>query len=267
MEFSSISIVSVEIVFAFVRLQSFEADFCLVSYCSLVLAGGHLVLRRKPPGKDVRRVVAIGNNERGIMTNKAGNDVQFESFNERRLLYRWDRDPEVMDYRSQPERFEFLDEDGKVHHYTPDFMVWRRDRTIEIHEVTLKSRRSQKNIQRRERAAEHICRARGWRYIVHTEEDLPQGHEISNLMALSRFRPTGYANAAITQAVLSYLSGHSPAKVEDVLACVTVEPSLPRSEVRSVLCHMLWHGQVLADLCKPLFVDACLNPQTALWVV
>ncbi len=42
-------------------------------------------LKRRPPVGNVRRVAAIGQNMRGIMTNKTGRIVQFESSLERSL--------------------------------------------------------------------------------------------------------------------------------------------------------------------------------------
>ena len=55
-------------------------------------------LKRRPPVGNARRVTAIGQNIRGVMTNKAGHVVQFESFLERSLLLRLDCDPTVQDY-------------------------------------------------------------------------------------------------------------------------------------------------------------------------
>ena len=99
-------------------------------------------LKRKPPEGNVRLVSSNGRNIRGVITNKAGRTVQFESWAERALLLRLDRDPDVTDYCSQPERFAYLDRDGKSHTYTPDFKVWRRNGEVEIHEVTMSVRQT-----------------------------------------------------------------------------------------------------------------------------
>lgn len=86
----------------------------------------------------------------GIITSKAGHLVQFESWAERTLILRLDRDPAVLDYQSQPETFTFFDEQGKQHRYTPDFMVRRRDGAVEIYEVTMSKRRIRPELRRRE---------------------------------------------------------------------------------------------------------------------
>ena len=70
--------------------------------------------KRKPPPGNVRRVRSNGQNLRGVITNKAGRLVQFESWAERTLILRLDRDREVMDYQSQPEQYRFTDENGNV---------------------------------------------------------------------------------------------------------------------------------------------------------
>ena len=151
-------------------------------------------LKRKPPLGDVRRVRSMGLNLPGVTTNKNGHTVQFESFAERILLVLFERDKTVLDYRSQPETFEFTDQDKKIRRYTPDFKVWRADGTIEIHEVTRTERQEQLRISEREAGARKICQERQWKYIVHTEQTLPQETEATNLLALLRYRLKAYAH-------------------------------------------------------------------------
>ena len=66
-------------------------------------------LKRTPPPGNVRWVGTTGQNIRGVITNKMERIVQFESWAERSLLLRLDRDPEIIDYGSQPEQFKFVD--------------------------------------------------------------------------------------------------------------------------------------------------------------
>ena len=141
-------------------------------------------LKRKPPPGNVRRIASIGVNLRYTIASKANETVQCESFQERKLTLLFDRDPTVQEYRSQPERFTFTDAQGRSHTYIPDFMVWRTSGEVEIHEVTLTSRQDRLSIQEREKAALAICRQRGWRYVVHTEQSLPQPTEEATLLAL-----------------------------------------------------------------------------------
>ncbi len=100
-----------------------------------------MALKRKPPTGNIRRVAPIGENLRYAITSKDGETVQCESFQERKLAFVFERDPTVQAYRSQPERFAFTDSQGALHTYVPDFIVWKTTGEIEIHEVTLTSRR------------------------------------------------------------------------------------------------------------------------------
>jgi hypothetical protein len=203
---------------------------------------------RKPPPGNVRRVRSTGRNIIGGITNKAGREVQVESWQERALLLRLDRDPDVRDYGSQPETFEYVDEQGKTRHYTPDFIVWRYSGQIEIHEVTLAKRRMLPEMQQREAVGNKICKARGWRYLVHTEEDLPQGAELANLLALIRYRPTAHAHQAVTEAVCQQLGKGQSMVLALLIKQVAQELSLPKPRVVAALGHLLWHGHLKTDL-------------------
>ena len=54
-----------------------------------------MAFKRRPPSDNVRRVVCLGKNFRGITTNKSGRLVQFESEQERKLILLLERDPSV----------------------------------------------------------------------------------------------------------------------------------------------------------------------------
>ena len=212
-------------------------------------------LKRKPPAGNVRRVVAINSNLRGVITNKAGRVVQFESFAERSLLLRLDRDRTVADYNSQPETLTGINERDQSYRYTPDFVVWRRDGRVEIHEVTLNHRRERPNSQRRERLAQTVCQARGWRYIVHTEDTLPCGSELANLLALFRYRPEGYAHEDITEATKRYLRKHQPVLWSELIRELSQETDLAAPKITAALLHLLWHDRLATDLHQPLWCN------------
>lgn len=222
--------------------------------------------KRKPPDGNVRRVRSTGQNLRGVITNKVGRLVQFESWLERGLILRLDRDPTVLDYQSQPEQYHFSDEDGQQRSYTPDFKVWRRDGTIEIHEVSPSQRRMQPNIRRREQAAREICRERGWQYIVHTERSLPTESELANLLALVGYRPTIYANQHVIQAVYEHLAGEQSVVFDRLVRQLGQKLALSEAEVTASLCYLLWHGEVQTDLNRLLFDQGAIEPEVPLWL-
>jgi hypothetical protein len=222
--------------------------------------------KRKPPAGNRRWVRSNGDNIRGVITNKAGQLVQFESWLERALILRLDRDPEVLDYQSQPEMFKFVDEHGKQRSYTPDYKVWRRNGEIEIHEVTLTKRRMRGDVRRREQAAREICQERGWQYVVHTEQTLPQGSELANLLALAGYRPTIYANQSVAQIAFKQLASNRPVAFEVLVKQVEQALKAPDGQVTAALGHMLWHGELMTDLNQLLFDQGTIVPGGCIWL-
>ena len=225
-------------------------------------------LKRKPPPGNVRRVASIGGNLRYTVVSSANETVQCESFQERKLTLLLDRDPTVQEYRSQPERFAFTDSQGKSRTYVPDFIVWRTSGTVEIHEVTLTSRQDRLSIQEREKAAREICQQRGWRYIVHTEQSLPQPTEEANLLALYRYRyqPTSYAHSDVTRVVQERLRHDGSLTFQQLSLEIMQRLDLPLPTVVSALCHLLWHGLLATDLDHQLiFHNAAPRADLSVW--
>ena len=226
-----------------------------------------MALKRKPPAGNVRRVAPIDNNLRYAITSKAGETVQCESFQERKLTLLFDRDSTVLEYRSQPERFAWTDSQGTSHTYVPDFIVWKTTGEVEIHEVTLTERQDRVSIQEREKAARSICQQRGWRYVVHTEATLPGSAEEANLLALYRYRPSIYANAAVTAAIRQRLNGDEEKAARTLIAELAHTLSLPPPTIISAICHLLWHQVLDTDLTsRLLFVNAALAPSVQVWL-
>jgi len=220
-------------------------------------------LRRKPPEGNVRRVRAIGKNLRGVVTSKTGRSIQFESFAERTLILCLDRDHTVADYNSQPETFTFHVTATKTRRYTPDFIVWRTDGTIEIHEVTRTERQDMPSIQLREEAARAICRDRGWQYIVHTEATLPDPTETANLLGLRVYRPTIYDNPQVQVETARYLNetGCIPLNV----LTTQLTRVFPGITVNATLLHMLWHNVLSTDLKQLLWQNGELVTEQLVW--
>lgn len=221
--------------------------------------------KRRPPEGNVRRVAPIGNNLRGVFTNKAGRTVQFESFAEQTFLLRLDRSRDVKDYVSQPERFDFLDAKGKSHRYVPDFKVWKYDGSIEIHEITRTERQDKPSIRLREEAARSICQSRGWKYIVHTEQILPGSIEAVNLLTLLYFRPQVHSNQQVRASVEEQLQQYNSLSLRSLLLKTTNGLALQEYTVFASLCHLLWHLEIAADITQPLFMDGTFASDSLAW--
>lgn len=222
-------------------------------------------MKRKPPTGNARRVISLGNNFRGVTTNKQGHLVQFESEQERKLILLLERDPLVVNYVSQPETLIFSDEKGHQRKYTPDFQVWRVNGQIELHEVTVQSRReSRSSLQEREVAAQLICQQRGWRYIIHTDQTLPSGFEYSSLDFLSAFRAETYAGVESVTWWLGKLIGLGQVHPRMVLS--QMEQGLREDIMLNGLYHLLWHGKVEMNWHQPLFRQGDFHPRARIWL-
>ena len=215
-------------------------------------------LKRKPPEGNVRRVRSNGQNLRYTITNKAGQIVQCESHQERKLALLFERDDQVTDYRSQPEILSWYDARGKVHHYVPDFQVWRQDGRIELHEVTLTHRHEKS--EARQEAAMSICRARGWAYIVHTESTLPNETEWQNLLAVYPYRAETYRIEQQASAVWNWLQNGSMSWADVQKKC----PGQDLPALYSTILHLLWHGSLATNWKISLFMNGHLRSEVDL---
>ena len=223
-------------------------------------------LKRKPPAGNVRRVAAIDNNGRYAITNKNGETVQCESYTERKLALRLDRDPRVKNYRSQPLRISYDDSEGNQHTYVPDFQVWRWNGLVEIHEVTLSERRLLPNAQGREKAAREYCDEEGWRYVVHTEDSLPNDTEGANLLALYAYRPSIYARAEVVQAVIEKFGIGQHILLRQLISALSQDLDLPSPTVSTAIYHLMWHGKIATDLRSLIFVDSAPTSNAYVWL-
>jgi hypothetical protein len=223
--------------------------------------------KRRPPAGNVRLVHSNGQSIRGVLTNKAGRTVQFESWLERALLLRLERDRTVTDYGSQPEVLHFRDGDGQEHTYVPDFIVWYCNGIVEIHEVSTARHQARAQAQQRMAAGRRICESRGWSYLVHDEKSLPSGSELANLLALAAYRPTVFAHATVTHMALEQLNGQGRLTLERLVATIGQASQLPRSVVLAGVCHLIWHatGRVTTDLNQLVFLFGAINPAAWVW--
>ena len=222
-------------------------------------------MKRKPPAQNVRRVRAIDGNSRYAIVNKCGRTVQCESFQEYKLVLLLERDSGVQDYLSQPETLSFHNEYSREVTYTPDFQVWSVSGDIALHEVTVAVRRSQKTQQQREAAAQRLCAARGWQYVVHSEADLPTGGALANLQLLFGFRAGCFADAAIMQCLSAALPLNEPTSINEVVTRIHAITQRESAQILPTILHQLWHGQLQTDWQQMLFQDAAALAFAHIW--
>jgi len=84
---------------------------------------------------------------------------------------------------------------------------------------------------------------------------------------LYRYRPTSYANPAVTTAVRARLGQEERKGLRVLIEDIAQALSLPRPVVISAVCHLLWHQIIEADLRNTLlFVNAALSPHIQVWL-
>ncbi len=223
-------------------------------------------MRRKPPEGSVRRPQFKGNNLRGAFTSKTGRSVQFESEAEHALILRLDRDPSVREYGTWPETYHIHDPEvpGKPHSYTPQCMVWRYDGAVEIHRVVRLDQWSQTGQALGDVLGPHLSATHGWHYITHRAEELTAETPYANLLALVRYRPTGYAQPPVTYFVQEQLHVGQDylfhMLVADIVAALDLSPPL----VIAALCHLLWHSVLETNLNHLLFLFGTIDSRVLL---
>lgn len=232
--------------------------------------------RRRPPKDNVMRVVPHGTSIRGVLTNKCGRTVQYGSFGERRLIYLLEQDKSVADYSSRPEVIEYKGQSGAMQTYVPHFIVWRRDGTLEWHHVGSHSvlgqndkqtgRASQPKLHDGYAAATEICTERGWQFVLHSNDDLPKDALLSNLQSLECFEPTGYRHPDVALHILFHLGSGEKMYFQTLIQQIADASGQLRPTVAETVYHMLWHGQLEADMEKLLFRDGDITPRTPIWL-
>ncbi len=224
-----------------------------------------MAFRRKPPAENVRRTASSGRNHPGVVVNKTGRIVQYESQAEHILILCLDRDRTVRDYISQPLKLEYIDVHGR-HVYVPDFQVFRADGRVELHTVSHAGTETgtQDSSLRREEAVRGICRERDWNLVAHTAASLPQATERANLQALFAFRPTAYANRIVAFAAEIRL-GNKQVGLRAAASEIAQELLLSPACVTAALCNLLWHEDLLTDLSQLIFLDGIPHPRALVW--
>lgn len=223
-------------------------------------------IKRRPPPGNVRRVAVRGLNARGIMTNKAGRLVQYESQIEYSIILRLDQDTTVLDFGSQPEEFQYRDVTGKQRTHVPDFIVWRTDGSTELCEVALLDVQLTPNYLQRLARMQTVCQDRRWRHVVYDENTIPSKTEYANLLALLVYRPRIWQNSRVTQHAFDALGEQSPMILVQLVSKIAQQHNLPTATVRGALAHDIWSGTLSINWNHLLFMDGTFSPQIATWV-
>lgn len=209
-----------------------------------------------PSGGPIRTIVT---GRRHITTGsyasvKAGRPCPFEGMNERAFLMHCEVDTEVIDYRSQPFRFEFV-VDGKKRTYIADCVRLLTGEQLEVVEVKkdLRAFKDPDYSLKIDCVAE-ICRQLGWQFRLVFEDDLflPRTR-FRAIEEIQSWRLTAYDEAD----VYCVMRGLENAGVERLgsLAEMLAPSQLGRAKLKAMMVHRL----VAIDLASPLSDDSAVR--------
>lgn len=130
-------------------------------------------------------------------SRKAGRGLPYESMAERALFMQSEVDPDVVDYRAQPFRFEFVI-DGQKRTYIVDCVRLMGDGTIEVVEVKhdARSLRDPDYVAKLE-AVRLICERVGWRFRVVLQKAVRTSRDFDDIVDIQSWRFTSFGQADV----------------------------------------------------------------------
>ncbi len=223
-------------------------------------------MRKRPPPGNVRRTLSLGTNFRTeSISSKDESVIQAESYLERIGGVMFDRDPTVRRYCSQPVIIPYKDAKGIQRNYVPDYKVERIDGSIEIHEITLSGRRKKESAKLREEAAVLYCQERGWKYIVHTEQTLPNPTEAVNLYSLYGYSARCFCENEVRNILLRDLETGKKWRIKDIAKQLAKKPGISRGYIVATICWMAWHYELEITMSTLIFIAGEPNPESFVW--
>ena len=204
----------------------------------------------------VRRITNGGRKVIGKFPSIKNNRmVWWESQIERDYLYLIEMDPDVISYKEQPLKIRYS-LDGKLHLYTPDFMVDRKNKR-QIVEVKDEETSKGEECKRLFERIGPICRREGYEFAVVTERTIRVQPRLDNIKFIYK-----YAKAKMTSEYQIML--YSLFSVRESLSIEELIQGFASRGVSSNIVYALIHRGVLAvDLLEPIKPGSAAHLTTA----
>ncbi|MGO9015591.1 MAG: TnsA endonuclease N-terminal domain-containing protein [Dissulfurispiraceae bacterium] len=137
----------------------------------------------------VRRITNGGRKVIGKFPSlKMGRAVWWESQLERDYIYYLEVDRDIVSYKEQPLKIRYL-LDRKIHHYTPDFLVWRTDKQ-QIVEVKDEESAGKEEYRHLFHIVAPLFMEEGYEFVVVTEKTIRLRPLLDNLKLLHKYSRT-----------------------------------------------------------------------------
>jgi len=178
--------------------------------------------------------------------------VAYESRLELARILLADFDPDVVGIAAQP--FQLVGRDGaQRRRHVPDLLVVAADGAVTVVDVKPVDRLADATVQAVFGWTRELASRRGWAFEVWSGADAVL---LANVRFLAGYRRAFVVDRDLVPMVLAAATDQSTIAAAERAAA----PFAPAGSVRPVLLHLLWSGELGADLSRPLGLD------TPVWV-
>jgi hypothetical protein len=177
--------------------------------------------------------------------------VAYESRLELARIMLADFAPDVVGIASQP--FQLIGRDaGRLRRHVPDLLLVNADGLVTVVDVKPASRLALPRVREVFDWTGRLCGLRGWSFEVWSGAD---ARLLANVAFLAGFRRPSVVRKDLIGPVLA--AAAYPATVGEVERALS--GNAPAVLVRSVVCHLLWRGRLIADMSRPIDHDTELT--------
>ena len=181
---------------------------------------------------------------------KNGKLVWFESHLERDFIYLTEFDKDVVQYREQPFKIQYL-LDGKRHNYFPDFLLERKDKK-QVIEIKPQSKTEKDDFIYFSKIMKNHLAKEGYEYLVITDSSIRLQPKLSNIKLLWRYArlPINTKHKILLYELFDNLKSFSFIEI-----CSFLEQA---KELRELIYTLLFHGCLITDIEKPITRDSVI---------
>jgi hypothetical protein len=177
--------------------------------------------------------------------------VVYESRLELSRLMLADFDRSVTGIAAQPFRLAGPDGD-RVRRHVPDFLLVTDSGGLTVVDVKVPQRVTEPDVQAQFTWTRRVCALRGWGFEAWSGADESL---LSNVRFLAGYRRAALVDAGVVAAVRAACRGTGTiGALEADLAC-----GHPAVLVRPAILHLIWTGDLAADLSRPLGLDSVIR--------
>ncbi len=212
----------------------------------------------------VRKVSNRGGNIIGSFPSLIkGEKIMYESTIERDFVFFLKFDPTVLTYCAQPMVITGTDTEGKVHRYTPDFLVVRTDRK-EIIECKPDALLDHPHTQQQIRIGEKWAEMNNHDFVIVTDTDLRKDHTLANLKLFLRYYRIVVPTVILARCIAYLKTQPEGVSFDDIaffLSSLVDSAEMQQPHMQApFIYNMLFHHILQVDLTKPI------SPATILWL-